>query len=81
MNLDIVQVGGGMIAGPDTYNLNSRYIIWRFYSNFYIFDIKEMKIVQELKVSSMPYTVSKDFKKVAFIKDDKIYIYSIVEGE
>jgi hypothetical protein len=40
-----------------------------------------MKIVQELKVSAMPYTVSKDFKKVAFIKDDKIYIYSIVEGE
>jgi hypothetical protein len=40
-----------------------------------------MKIVQELKVSSMPYTVSKDFKKVAFIKDDKIYIYNIVEGE
>ena len=73
--------GGGMIAGPDTYNLNSRYIIWQFYSNFYIFDIKEMKIVQELKVSSMPYTVSKDFKKVAFIKNYKVYIYNIVEGE
>lgn len=68
-------------TGPYTYNLNSRYIIWQFYSNFYIFDIKEMKIVQELKVSSMPYTVSKDFKKVAFIKGDKIYIYNIVEGE
>ena len=81
MNLNIDQVGGGMIAGPDTYNLNSRYIIWQFYSNFYIFDIKEMKIVQELKVSSMPYTVSKDSKKVAFIKNYKVYIYNIVEGE
>ncbi|WNL17794.1 hypothetical protein [Aliarcobacter cryaerophilus] len=71
-----------MIAGPDTYNLNSRYIIWRFYSNFYIFDIKEMKIVQEFEeISSMPYTVSKDSKKVAFIKGYKIYIYNIVEGE
>jgi len=39
------------------------------------------KIVQELKVSSMPYTVSKDFKKVAFIKNYKVYIYNIVEGE
>jgi hypothetical protein len=56
-------------------------IFWQFYSNFYIFDIKEMKIVQELKVSSMPYTVSKDFKKVAFIKNYKVYIYNIVEGE
>ena len=72
-------IGGGGIR--TTYNLNSRYIIWQFYSNFYIFDIKEMKIVQELKVSSMPYTVSKDFKKVAFIKNYKVYIYNIVEGE
>ena len=73
--------GGGMIAGPDTYNLNSRYIIWRFSYEYFIFDIREMKIVQQLKVSAMPYTVSKDSKKVAFIKDDKIYIYNIVEGE
>lgn len=74
-------MGGGIIGYPDTYNLNSRYIIWRFFSNLYIFDIKEMKIVQQLQVSAMPYTVSKDSKKVAFIKGDKIYIYNIVEGE
>ena len=80
MNLNIDQVGGEMF-GPDTYNLNSRYIIWQFSYEYFIFDIREMKIVQQLKVSAMPYTVSKDSKKVAFIKDDKIYIYNIVEGE
>ena len=46
--------GGGMIAGPDTYNLNSRYIIWQFYSNFYIFDIKEMKMLQPIYSDRLP---------------------------
>ncbi|MFW3382424.1 hypothetical protein ACOTV5_03795 [Aliarcobacter butzleri] len=61
------------------YNLNNRYLIWQWFSIFYIFDIKDMKIVQQFKGNSLQYTVSKDYKKVAFNALDKIYIYNIME--
>lgn len=59
------------------YNLNNRYLIWAWFSTIHIFDIKEMKIVQQFK--AYDYAVSKDFKKVAFNTLDKIYIYNIME--
>ena len=71
-----------MIAGPDTYNLNSRYIIWRFSYEYFIFDIKEMKIVQEFKGAN-GFAVSRDFKRVAFytIMPNELHLFDIVQGE
>lgn len=63
------------------YNLNNRYMIWAWYSSIYIFDKKEMKIVQEFKGADK-FTVSRDFKKVAFYTlNSDLYLYNIAQGE
>ena len=64
------------------YNLNNKYIMWQWYSVIYIFDKKEMKIVQEFEGVDK-FTVSRDFKKVAFytFKNNDLYIYNITQGE
>ena len=64
------------------YNLNDRYMIWKHYSNYYIFDKKEMKIVQEFKGAN-GFAVSRDFKRVAFytIMPNELHLFDIVQGE
>lgn len=66
------------VAGIYRYNLNDRYMIWRYFSSVYVFDKKEMNIVQQFKLYGLEYAVSKKFKKVAFPTKDGIHIYNIV---
>lgn len=63
------------------YNLNNRYMIWAWYSTIYIFDKKDMKIVQEFnKVEN--FTLSRDFEKVVFYTlNNDLYLYNISQGE
>lgn len=63
------------------YNLNNRYMIWAWYSTIYIFDKKEMKIVQEFNEVEN-FTLSRGFKKVVFYTlNNDLYLYNIVQGE
>ena len=63
------------------YNLNNRYMIWAWYSTIYIFDKKEMKIVQEFN-GVENFTLSRDFKKVIFYTlNNDLYLYDISQGE
>ena len=63
------------------YNLNNRYMIWAWYSTIYIFDKKDMKIVQEFNEVEN-FTLSRDFKKVVFYTlNNDLYLYDIVQGE
>ncbi|MCG3709636.1 hypothetical protein L5F64_03650 [Aliarcobacter butzleri] len=63
------------------YNLNNRYMIWAWYSTIYIFDKKEMKIVQEFN-GVENFTLSRDFKKVIFYTlNNDLYLYDIKQGE
>ncbi|MFX4283074.1 hypothetical protein [Aliarcobacter butzleri] len=63
------------------YNLNNRYIIWAWYSTIYIFDKKDMKIVQEFN-GVENFTLSRDFKKVLFYTlNNDLYLYDILQGE
>lgn len=63
------------------YNLNNRYMIWAWYSSIYIFDKKEMKIVQEFN-GVENFTLSRDFKKVVFYTlNNDLYLYNIAQGE
>ncbi|MDN5062909.1 hypothetical protein [Aliarcobacter butzleri] len=63
------------------YNLNNRYMIWAWYSTIYIFDKKDMKIVQEFN-GVENFTLSRDFKKVVFYTlNNDLYLYDIVQGE
>jgi hypothetical protein len=74
--------GKCMLSTGGVYNLNDRYMIWKHYSNYYIFDKKEMKIVQEFKGAN-GFAVSRDFKKVAFytIMPNELHLFDIVQGE
>ncbi|WP_418185190.1 hypothetical protein ACNSOS_10120 [Aliarcobacter vitoriensis] len=75
--------GGGkcMLSTGGVYNLNDRYMMWRNYSNYYVFDKKDMKIFQEFK-GAANFTVSRDFKKVAFYTiNNDLYLYDISQGE
>lgn len=67
------------------YPLNSRYILWMSNSkgSLYVFDTKEMKIVQKFtneRFQRPDIFISQKHKKVAFTNDNKIYIYNI-KGE
>ena len=63
------------------YNLNNRYMIWAWYSTIYIFDKKEMRIVQEFN-GVENFTLSRDFKKVVFYTlNNDLYLYDIAQGE
>lgn len=63
------------------YNLNNRYMIWAWYSTIYIFDKKEMRIVQEFN-GVENFTLSRDFKKVVFYTlNNDLYLYDISQGE
>ncbi|KLD96332.1 hypothetical protein [Aliarcobacter butzleri] len=63
------------------YNLNNRYMIWAWYSTIYIFDRKDMKIVQEFNEVEN-FTLSRDFKKVVFYTlNNDLYLYNIVQEE
>ena len=63
------------------YNLNNRYMIWAWYSTIYIFDKKDMKIVQEFNEVEN-FTLSRDFKKVVFYTlNNDLYLYDISQGE
>lgn len=63
------------------YNLNNRYMIWAWYSTIYIFDKKDMKIVQEFN-GVENFTLSRDFKKVVFYTlNNDLYLYDILQGE
>lgn len=63
------------------YNLNNRYMIWAWYSSIYIFDKKDMKIVQEFN-GVENFTLSRDFKKVIFYTlNNDLYLYNITQGE
>ncbi|WP_419678260.1 hypothetical protein ACN2EN_03495 [Aliarcobacter lanthieri] len=63
------------------YNLNNRYMIWAWYSTIYIFDKKDMKIVQEFNEVEN-FTLSRDFKKVVFYTlNNDLYLYDIAQGE
>ncbi|MCT7910805.1 hypothetical protein N5912_03120 [Arcobacter lacus] len=63
------------------YNLNNRYMIWAWYSTIYIFDKKDMKIVQEFN-GVENFTLSRDFKKVVFYTlNNDLYLYNIAQGE
>ena len=63
------------------YNLNNRYMIWAWYSTIYIFDKKEMRIVQEFN-GVENFTLSRDFKKVVFYTlNNDLYLYNISQGE
>jgi len=73
--------GKCMLSTGGVYNLNDRYMIWKHYSNYYIFDKKEMKIVQEFKGAN-GFAVSRDFKKVVFYTlNNDLYLYDIAQGE
>lgn len=64
------------------YNLNNKYMIWKHYSTYYIFDKKDMKIVQEFN-GAMEFAVSRDFKKVVFYMNDtnELHLFDIVQEE
>lgn len=74
--------GKCMLSEADVYNLNDRYMMWKDYSSYYILDKKEMKIVQEFQ-GPANFTVSRDFKKVAFyiMIDNELHLYDISQGE
>ncbi len=64
------------------YNLNNKYMMWKHYSTYYIFDKKDMKIVQEFN-GAMEFAVSRDFKKVVFYMNDtnELHLFDIVQEE
>ncbi|MFW2599868.1 hypothetical protein [Aliarcobacter butzleri] len=64
------------------YNLNNKYMIWKHYSTYYIFDKKDMKTVQEFN-GAMEFAVSRDFKKVVFYMNDtnELHLFDIVQEE
>ncbi|MCR1814763.1 hypothetical protein [Aliarcobacter butzleri] len=64
------------------YNLNNKYMMWKHYSTYYIFDKKDMKIVQEFN-GAMEFAVSRDFKKVVFYMNDtnELHLFDIVQQE
>ena len=74
--------GGKCYLTEGIYNLNDRYIMWRDYSKYHIFDKKDMKIVQEFN-GAKKFAVSRDFKRVAFytIMPNELHLFDIVQGE